>query len=336
MWHFNKATRRERKNTRRNSSETNKIKSRVCPSSALLNCAGYRIDLILICIKLHQISGGERSRRTRETCSRASLLETKVQKSGGCRYSTKAPRRSKDPYCVKSISRKKIRGKRGGGFERKGKTRDGGRQEGGRRERKLAALPSMPAVCEKAAVAYWGLHNILGHTHISKAARGCVWMCAVPSLSQSSPLSLYRRMVLGWVGVFSLCFFGPDSSLNEPSVVRLFPLTQNVKRLHPSASLLLLSIRTSCFSTLLIVFLYVRLTPGVGGWGSNPPDCEMQNLAVERMCMLCNFLHLYPPPTPPLSPRRSRLRCQLDVSGCIWASGLAYGGCGCHEQPVLI
>lgn len=114
MWHFNKATRRERKNTRRNSSETNKIKSRVCPSSALLNCAGYRIDLILICIKLHQISGGERSRRTRETCSRASLLETKVQKSGGCRYSTKAPRRSKDPYCVKSISRKKIRGKGGG------------------------------------------------------------------------------------------------------------------------------------------------------------------------------------------------------------------------------
>lgn len=121
MWHFNKATRRERKNTRRNSSETNKIKSRVCPSSALLNCAGYRIDLILICIKLHQISGGERSRRTRETCSRASLLETKVQKSGGCRYSTKVPRRSKDPYCVKSISRKKIRGKRGGGVSERGK-----------------------------------------------------------------------------------------------------------------------------------------------------------------------------------------------------------------------
>lgn len=119
----------------------------------MLNCAGYRIDLIFICIKLHQISGGERSRRTGETRSRASLLETKVQKSGGCRYSTKAQRRSKNPYCVKSISRKKIRGKNGG-VERKGETRDGGRQEGGRWERKLAALPSMPAVCEKAAVAY--------------------------------------------------------------------------------------------------------------------------------------------------------------------------------------
>lgn len=46
------------------------------------------------------------------------------------------------------------KGEKGGGVERKGKTRDGGRQEGGRRERKLAALPSMPAVCEKAAVAY--------------------------------------------------------------------------------------------------------------------------------------------------------------------------------------
>lgn len=118
----------------------------------MLNCAGYRIDLILICIKLHQISGGERSRRTRETCSRASLLETKVQKSGGCRYSTKAAEIKRSILC-QIYKQEENKGEKGG-VERKGKTRDGGRQEGGRRERKLAALPSMPAVCEKAAVAY--------------------------------------------------------------------------------------------------------------------------------------------------------------------------------------
>lgn len=60
------------------------------------------------------------------------------------------PAEIKNPYCANSIRRKceekKEKGEKGG-------TRDGGRrrQEGGGQ---LAALPSMPAVCEKAAVAY--------------------------------------------------------------------------------------------------------------------------------------------------------------------------------------
>ena len=62
-----------------------------------------------------------------------------------------SPAEIKNPYRANSIRGNQE--KKGEGERENGGTRDGGRrrQEGGGQ---LAALPSMPAVCEKAAVAY--------------------------------------------------------------------------------------------------------------------------------------------------------------------------------------
>lgn len=53
----------------RSSFETNKIKSQFVlspPAYRILNCACYGIDLIWICMKLHQIAGRKRSQRRHE------------------------------------------------------------------------------------------------------------------------------------------------------------------------------------------------------------------------------------------------------------------------------
>lgn len=99
-------------------------------------------------------------------------LSSVWRRGGGGTELTQQPCRDKNPYCANSIRGKQE--KRRGEWETGG-TRDGGRQrQGGGGQ--LAALPSLPAVCEKAAVAYWGLHNIL--RHICARVHICthVWM----------------------------------------------------------------------------------------------------------------------------------------------------------------
>lgn len=179
-----------------------------------------------------------------------------------------------------------------------------------------------------------------------KAAYGCRWSFTVPLLSLN-PHDLSGGYQRG--SLMLMHSTAADHSFNSPTWgnISLRGLRQNAKWLHLSASLA--SSSCSSWSSIppytLVLWMSVCVCPsplrvvqggkvGKGGGGSSsPPDCEMQNPAVGRMCVLCNF-HQHP-----LSPPSCRLSSHLgDVhvielptwTGCEWMhlwTLFAYGGC---------
>jgi len=131
----------------------------------------------------------------------------------------------KNPYCANSIRRKWE--ERAG---RQKESRNKGWRKTGRRGPVGCAPQHACCLCEKAAVAHWGLHNILRHTRTSmralRHAQSCLWMhMDIHSFDSDSPLYLFLLLLIllvmspeaAWGFSTLMHFSGNDHSFNSPA-----------------------------------------------------------------------------------------------------------------------